>query len=287
MHTLSFLLVHSDVEDEEGRPYRSIEVQPLIDGQRLCVSLFDAVLLLSAHLHAQKLDIFTCACGVAGCAGIFEEAELGVTDQTVSWRFPEEPFRERLNPELIEAGQPLTFVFERAGYTAALAQLRVDLLSLEQLSLGQDPPLPVAVAPDNWPDLEVMLENQMAHAAAAMTTQLAQEAAERHRFGPLYDAELEIMLVNGVCYRAGVRSLLSDIERAQPNPAQFDTDVLPLLCASNTSLVLAVQLMDWQDLQLHLWLHHHPAGESESPYLEATPPEGWSRATWQVVPHAA
>jgi hypothetical protein len=283
MHTLSFLLVHSDVEDEEGRPYRSIEVQPLIDGQRLCVSLFDAVLLLSAHLHAQKLDIFTCACGVAGCAGIFEEAELGVTDQTVSWRFPEEPFRERLNPELIEAGQPLTFVFERAGYTAALAQLRVDLLSLEQLSLGLEPPLPVAVAPDNWPDLDDMLADRLDRAAAAMAIWLAKEAAERHRLGQLYDVELEITLANGVCYRAGVPSVLYDIERAQASPAQFDTEVLPLLCASEAALILAVQLMDWEDLQLHLWLHHCPAGESASPYLEVTPPSGWAQATWRQV----
>lgn len=283
MHTLSFSLVSSDIEDEEGRPYRSIEVQPFINGQRFCVSLFDAVLLLSAHLQPQTLDIFTCSCGVAGCAGIFEEAELVVTDQSVAWHFPENPFRERLNPELIEAGQPLTFVFERAGYTAALAQLRADLLSLEQLSLGQEPPLPVAVAPDNWPDLDDVLVDQLDRAAAAMATRLAKEAAERHRFGQLYDAELEITLTNGGCYRAGVPSLLYDIERAQADPAQFDLEVLPLLRASEAALILAVQLMDWQDLQVHLWLHHQPAGESASAYPEATPPKGWAQATWRRV----
>lgn len=276
MHTLTFSLRCTDTTDDYGQAYRLIEVRPVIDGLQLSADVFDATYVLAAGLRPMALDIFTCDCGVAGCAGIFEEAEIQVSKNLVSWAFPESTFKPRLNADLVSAAPLLVFEFEKSAYRQALKTLKSDLLAQEKES-----PLPVAVAPDNWPDLATSLQKRLRRAYAGVTNQLLEAAAEQNRFQHLYSAQLEITRPDGCIYRCWVRPLLYALEQAQENSQTFEREVLPLLLSSDTALVLAVSAIPWSDFQLQLWRHYAP--DTAAGWLPSSPPEDWGSAQWSRV----
>ncbi|MBK3780439.1 hypothetical protein G3A43_09390 [Paraburkholderia aspalathi] len=164
-HTLGFTIteaVHTaepfsaEGSQPEGRQYRSIQVRPLVDGQQLVEGyVFDALTVIAHGCRSADVDLFTCSCGISGCAGIFDDARIEVSETLVSWTFPEEPFREKFNPGLFPVGAPLTVCFEREHYASAVA-------GLEQALLGMsiDGGLPVSLAPDFLPDLDDPLSKQ-------------------------------------------------------------------------------------------------------------------------------
>ena len=127
-------------DDGQELSYLRVIVEPRIDGERLFAGpgyLFDASALLTAGVVPEALDLFTCSCGIAGCAGIDEESTLSVTEQAVTWTFPAEPFAQAFRP-----GLPLALDFGRAQYEAALAKLTQDMETLRRES-----GLPVLVMP--------------------------------------------------------------------------------------------------------------------------------------------
>lgn len=147
MHAnLSFDLAESFEEslswDEEspGTRYLRVQVSPRINGQPLLPDgglVFDALRVLVVGIACAELDLYTCGCGVAGCAGIFEDCQTVVSDDSVIWRFPEVPFAARFAP-----GIPLELRFSRADYAAALASLEANLEARRQ-ACG----VPVMLAP--------------------------------------------------------------------------------------------------------------------------------------------
>lgn len=276
MHTLTFSLSYTDTTDDFDQAYRLIEVRPVVDGIQLSADVFDANYVLAAGLRPMALDIFTCDCGVAGCAGIFEEAEIQVAKNLVSWVFPAKTFKPRLNADLISESPLLVFDFEKSAYRQALKNLKSDLLAQEKES-----PLPVAIAPDNWPDLGIPLKKRLQRAYAGVTNQLRETAAEQNRFQHLYPAQLEITRSDGCIYRCWVRPLLYVLEQAQENPETFEREVLPLLLSSDAALVSAVSAIPWPDFQLHLWRHYAP--DTATGWLPSSPPEDWSSAQWSRV----
>ncbi len=140
MPQLGFTLIALPGESDEGTPYVQVEVRPLLDGRSFFTGthyLFDAVGILAIGVQNAQTDIFTCGCGVAGCAGIHEDCELTVDETTMTWRFPAEPFEEKFaHPELT------TVRFDRAQYADALASLEAEL---EALRIEHK--LPLLVAP--------------------------------------------------------------------------------------------------------------------------------------------
>jgi len=123
--TESFEEALSFDEATTGGRYLRVEVSPLIDGCPLLASgglVFDALSVLVSGATSAELDLYTCSCGVAGCAGIFEDCQCLVTEDSVNWRFPEEPFAKWFAP-----GMPLEIHFSLPGYVAALARLEGDL----------------------------------------------------------------------------------------------------------------------------------------------------------------
>lgn len=155
----------------EGRQYRSIQVRPLVDGQQLVEGyVFDALTVIAHGCRSADVDLFTCSCGIAGCAGIFDDARIEVSDTHVSWTFPEEPFREKLNAELFPASAPLTVCFEREHYASAVAGLEQSLLGM-----SVDGGLPVSLVPDFLPDLDDPLSRQF-HAARAKVNEALKAA---------------------------------------------------------------------------------------------------------------
>ena len=177
-HSLSFQLNITTKTSErfgqagastDGPDYREVEPRPLIDGVPLSRSYwFDALALLTCGAHSGAVDLFTCSCGVAGCAGIFDDTLIEVTDTHVVWTFPEDPFRGKLDEGLFADGAPLMVRFERAHYDNALKALEQELLAL-----AVDGGLPVVIAPelpeiaDFDKPLATVLEQAKARVAAA------------------------------------------------------------------------------------------------------------------------
>lgn len=167
----------------DGPQYREVEPRPLVDGMPLSRSYwFDALALLTWGTHSGAVDLFTCSCGVAGCAGIFEDTLVEVTDTCVAWTFPEDPFRGKLHEGFFAAGAPLTVRFERAQYDSALQALEQELLAL-----AADGGLPVVIAPElpEIADLDKPLATVLEQARARV-------AAARERAAPRYLAQSDI-----------------------------------------------------------------------------------------------
>lgn len=157
MAVLSFEVRNTTEVNDEAQPYLLLEAIPLVDGIPLVPGfLFDATMVLAAGLRSQELHFFTCACGVPGCADFHYEPKLEVTDSTVTWLFPESPYRTRINPELRGQDRPLCFEFDRSAYAHALAQLRAVVLEA-----AYQAEIPVCLSPDLGFDLETPLVQKL------------------------------------------------------------------------------------------------------------------------------
>jgi hypothetical protein len=193
MHAiLTFELAESweeSLSSEDEAPctrYLRVQVSPRINGQPLLADgglVFDALRVLVVGAAAAELDIYTCGCGVAGCAGIFEYCHTVVSDDSLVWRFPEVPFAASFT-----AGMPLELCFSRVDYAAALATLEADLEARRQ-ACG----VPVMLAP-----CETVDERDLFAAAGSfgeyLKTQRAQYARWRDRKGiaePSNEAPIE------------------------------------------------------------------------------------------------
>ncbi len=139
-HALSFSIVTEEVDadfEEDGR-YVKAHVRALVDGASPFTSsssepVFDAHEVLIAGLRGGELDIYTCTCGVAGCAGIHWECHIDIQETTVSWSFPKAYYDARLLAGLgQERGDYRMVVFEREQYAAALAELTQQLDTLAE-----------------------------------------------------------------------------------------------------------------------------------------------------------
>jgi hypothetical protein len=140
MNTLSFELVETRERSETEAEYLFVVVKPLLNGKSFFGGagyLFDALQVLIVGAQAAELDIFTCGCGVAGCAGIHDECQITVDEANVTWSLPLVPFVKHFAP-----GVPVRLSFTRTGYVAALARLEADLEAI-RLFRG----LPLLVAP--------------------------------------------------------------------------------------------------------------------------------------------
>lgn len=206
MNHLSFGIQIEDVAaepDDDIGAHRAIQVVPEVDGIIVSFAVFDALSVIAHHLTSASFDLFTCSCGVAGCAGIFKEVALCVTDETVSWTFPEEPFRGRLDAALFPADRPLRLVFDKAQYAQALSDLWERLLAVEA-----EGPTPVAVQPDCYPDLSEPLGTQLKQCQAGVAAWRARMAERAALYREFIDAEVRIQLRSGAEYRVFLESLV-------------------------------------------------------------------------------
>lgn len=254
--TLSFVLTSTTAVSEFGqRPHLAVDVRPLADGQSLYAGersdVFDAIeMLLQEAEPCEELDIFTCTCGVAGCAGIHESCRLEVSDHDVSWAFPEDPFRQRLNQALFPMGQPLRVTFGKLHYEAALAEL---VAQLEQLRRESN--LPVAVMPCLEPSDESLdtpltefLERCRARYAdhEAWSDTVAQ--AEGALRTTVVVAELPGGVVQGCCLSSIAWELMSELERGVDKIEHLNTGFREQLLADPLSTARSLSAEQLADL---------------------------------------
>lgn len=128
MDTISFdLRFVPCLDDETGAAYLFAEVVMRINGDTIqevdSGLVFDANALLVCKDADSEFDLFTCSCGVAGCAGINESIEQRVVDGVVIWAWPKDLAGD-LN---IDVTKPL--VFDLAQYRAAIDALEASLFA--------------------------------------------------------------------------------------------------------------------------------------------------------------
>lgn len=109
---------------------------------------FDALELMALGHLCGEVDLYTCSCGISGCAGLHEPVQLEVGAKTVTWTFPQEGYAAQLAPHLRDAaGAPLPVTFDKRQYLRALAALEYELRALARKHAG------LVVAPSELRDL--------------------------------------------------------------------------------------------------------------------------------------
>lgn len=208
--TLSFDVSASQETAEFGEgQYLAVRVRALADGQSMYgdaskEDVFNAVQMLTQGAESGELEVFTCECGVAGCAGIFEDVVVKVAEQEVRWTFPQDPFRERLAPALVEGG-PLVIAFDRNQYVQALSELTRQIDALTEGSEGVFNVLPChhRIPETMGPSFSRYISECRVNAAEYAAHSAKLKAAE----GALNDFALQTTLPNGIVLRTTLATL--------------------------------------------------------------------------------
>lgn len=82
---------------------------------------------------ADDLELYTCSCGVPGCAGIHDAVRVTRTESQVLWALPLSTYRKLLNgADALDENEYALFTFDRTQYEAALESLEGELLAIAQ-----------------------------------------------------------------------------------------------------------------------------------------------------------
>ena len=285
-------------------PYFVVTVRPVCDGLPLAESgdVFDVITLLCHGAVSAEFDLYTCSCGVAGCAGIFEQVQLVIDGDTASWTFPEEPFRKYLNVALCPADEPLTVLFSRAQYEQALIALEADLLALDETNT-----LPLMFPPGDPPEDERTFATMMA-LVRKRSAAWKQEQADRHElFGPLLKEQVHVEFTDGRRFYMDVISLAhahaellreANDSEGDSKEALSDT-VVPSYLADREAVLAFARSQPWSLMDDHCYRDieaeggvavtvEYPEGvEHGSEEAEALDQPLWATAKLSVAPLGA
>lgn len=89
MDNIKFVVEEADAL--EGSPYKDYDVSVYLNDKKLPHNTFNAAKVLPIYkYHFVEFDLFTCGCGVAGCAGFHSPVTHTIKDGIVTWTFPKE-----------------------------------------------------------------------------------------------------------------------------------------------------------------------------------------------------
>jgi hypothetical protein len=243
-----------------------LDALPLFDGKPVLPGrngyVFDIISVLARGVEPSEFDPYTCSCGAAGCAGIFENVVLESDDEEVRWIFPEEPFRAQLNPELTVAGEPLVFRFDRAQYAAALADTEAALIAQAEAST-----LPVLIATEREPASGSALREVLAEAREYTLDYIEDRNYRLEIFGKLMDTFVSVVFPCGQRYQIAVSHLAytladrivdgTEVDRDEP----LEEEVLPKLHSGPDAILEAACTLPWNEVEHILW--YDSAAEQE------------------------
>lgn len=255
MNVLSFSVGHQFLESYASH---SVEVHPLVDGRPLAAKVpaeFNVLTVLGAgDVALLETDLYTCSCGVAGCAGIFDHCVISSKEDAVQWQLPEEPYRRLIDPALVAAGAPLLLTFDRAQYLAALASLRSELIELAA-RLGT----PVTIGPgalidaeDAWDPQEVA--DRLDDSAERVQGWIQREDDYRALWGDLLRKHVRLEVPGGYVVGLSVPSLGYLLHEARAEEESFDDeermarDIQPLLATGDAAILTAARDVAWPAL---------------------------------------
>jgi hypothetical protein len=288
VHSLSFKvfvvdLVDSSEDDGPGRPYRVLEARPLVNDVPLLDGyVFDIAPLIGYGLRDVGTDLYTCGCGVAGCAGIHDHVQLRVDDEAMTWTFPEEPFRKELAADLFPTDKPLTLRFDKTQYRKALRRVEAELLAL-----AADGGAPVVLAAGSaYPDLDTPLKRVLKAARKQSNKWLARLAREKKLFGDLLDKEVLVRFPSGAMRTIPVTSFAYRLafEEGEANGVESEDlladKYLPGWKRDTATLIAAVRAAPWE-LAREVMYRTARGGDALEPALEQ-----WAAAVFTLEPQA-
>lgn len=188
-------------------------VEPVINGKTIQTGwVFDTMsLLVRKSIGYYLFDVFTCSCGIAGCAGIHDEVHLRVGRDEVQLQFPRvDPFLKRFVPKYFpDADAPLIWTFDAQSYHQALDDLVVQLEAIEVANPG----IPVDLWADDGMPVRKPIEPvavQVANAKKWHAENAARIDDSKAYSGPLYQAHLAIN-IEDTSYNLSVHGLFEAV----------------------------------------------------------------------------
>ena len=110
-------IIHFDI--------KSFDIQCFLNYKSLGVNIFNAAEVLSANKYNNVgFDLFTCSCGVAGCAGYFNQIKQHKTTENVQWRFPDDDDMYAVDKQ--------TYTFDRKQFDTEFKNLLECFITLEK-----------------------------------------------------------------------------------------------------------------------------------------------------------
>lgn len=283
---LGFAIETERLVEEDGdssRPYVSVNVRLLVNGKEPTKThTFDARTVVAYGARSCHVDLYTCSCGVAGCAGIHDDVAIVANADTVTWTFPEDPFRAQFDAELFPADRPLQVQFDTRQYLQALADLEAQLFELVMSSEEH-----AALVPYTYPDFDRVIGEELVSAKDWADKRLAHIAYLKSMFQHLYDQEVLVEWPNGAMQCAGVVSLAQELafrraEALKLDPEAEDAtryeimerDIAPAFVASDEAIFAMVRAIPWADRRGIFW----GTGKSR----KNPPATGWETATFSL-----
>lgn len=184
--------------------YVFLHVTPVINGVSIPCATFDAAEVLALGTDTGFFEPFTCSCGNAGCAGIWDDAYLTTVGDTVEWRFAEEYFRESFPVEITAGREVLTYRFDKAHYLAALAALTDALRAAWSNHERTDFTIGAYAHEEQFGrNFDEMLAEQRGY----MLARLQRHANRKALFGDKLEADVRATLPDGSVFAISVTSL--------------------------------------------------------------------------------
>ena len=184
-------------------------VVPVINGQPIETGwVFDTTTLLVHQSTGYHLfDLFTCSCGIAGCAGIDDEIHLRVGPDEVQLQIPRvDPFIKRFVPKYFpSADTAMVWTFDAKAYHQALDSLVVQFKAIE----AANPGIPVALWPDDGHpgrSLPKSVATQLIDLKKWHAQSIARVDDAKAYSGPLYQAHMAIP-IHDASYHLSVHGL--------------------------------------------------------------------------------
>jgi hypothetical protein len=192
---------------EPAPPFMGLVVTPRVNGVPLIADdspVFDATCILGQQLDTASFLPYTCMCGEPECAGIGRRAHMRVAGEGVTWRFPEEPFREKMPAELVADRRPITFRFALEQYAAALS----DLADAFHPYFAGQAPVDFIVGVDGEKDHSgKTLEQMLAEFRLTQLAKIARQEQRERLFGALVGATIEMAWPDGARFCLHVETL--------------------------------------------------------------------------------
>lgn len=126
--------------DDSGDQQMTIEPQILVDGLPFhadyTVDIFEAT---ASCRKEGEFFIFTCGCGVPGCAGIYQGVEVLHNDHLIFWKVLNPLIDQNRQSEKVEMNVKDEFVFSKTQYTEAISkgleEIKESLLKDKELDI--------------------------------------------------------------------------------------------------------------------------------------------------------
>lgn len=219
---LSFTLFSSTLPQGDHVPSRELlTLLPVINGKPLFgdhIPHVDTLEVLVTGEHPGDMQLCTCSCGVAECAGFWEPVQVRMDKDSVTWSVPAVGYERVVDEKHFGTG-PWTFEFNREAYFKALAQVEQQCVAAQTTN----PSAMFAPGPEFADDEPVRPPATLASVLAVCRPAKALEVASRQTMaraaGPLM-AKVLHLTVGSNTWKVYPESVMAAYARMRGLPAR-------------------------------------------------------------------